>query len=38
MNYTVDNPFLKAESIIKELGKENFDSIIIDFHKETTAE
>jgi len=38
MNYNVENPFLKAEKIIQELWEKNFDAIIIDFHKETTAE
>lgn len=38
MNYNVENPFLCAEKIIQELWEKNFDAIVIDFHKETTAE
>lgn len=38
MNYSMENPFHKVEKILKELWEENFDSIMIDFHKETTSE
>lgn len=38
MNYSMENPFLKAEKMLKELWVENFDAIVIDFHKETTSE
>ena len=38
MNYTMENPFLKAEKILAGLWAENFDGIFIDFHKETTSE
>jgi metallophosphoesterase (TIGR00282 family) len=38
MNYSMENPFLKAEKMLKELWAENFDAIVIDFHKETTSE
>lgn len=35
---SVDNPFLKVESILKDIDPTSYDSIIIDYHKETTAE
>jgi hypothetical protein len=38
MNYNMTNPFHKAEDILNELWEENFDAIILDFHKETTSE
>jgi calcineurin-like phosphoesterase len=38
MNYSMINPFHKVDEILKELWEENFDSIMIDFHKETTSE
>jgi metallophosphoesterase (TIGR00282 family) len=34
----VDNPFLKAKSILQSLKHEKIDSIIIDLHKEATSE
>lgn len=38
MNYNVDNPFFTIEDILEKTKWENLDWIIIDFHKETTAE
>jgi len=38
MRYNVDNPFLKIDSILKEFLGEKFDAIILDFHKEASAE
>jgi calcineurin-like phosphoesterase len=38
INYSMENTFLKAEKILAELWTENFDAIVIDFHKETTSE
>lgn len=34
----VYNPFLKIDEILQDLNIDNFDWIIIDFHKETTSE
>jgi metallophosphoesterase (TIGR00282 family) len=34
----VDNPFRKADEVLKALEKESPDYIIVDFHSETTAE
>jgi len=38
MRYNVDNPFLKINDILKELSNQEFDGIILDFHKEASAE
>ncbi len=38
MKYNVYNPFLKAEEIISSINPNDYDWIIVDFHKETTAE
>lgn len=38
MNKKVYNPFEVADDILEELKWEKFDWIIVDFHKETTAE
>jgi len=38
MRYNVYNPFLKIDSILRKLDKESFDAIILDFHKEASAE
>jgi len=38
MNNIVDNPFHKIKEIIEKISWEKLDWIIIDFHKETTAE
>ncbi len=38
MRYNVDNPFLKINKILEKTKWENFDWIIVDFHKEATAE
>lgn len=38
MNHRVYNPFLKADEILEEFKNENLDWIIIDFHKEASAE
>lgn len=34
----VYNPFLKIDEILASFEKERFDGIIVDFHRETTAE
>lgn len=38
MNFSVYNPFLKVDELLKELWEDNFDWIIVDFHKETSSE
>jgi len=38
MRYNVYNPFLKIDEILKEVSNENIDAIIVDFHKEASAE
>jgi len=38
MRYNVYNPFLKIDEILKETSDENIDAIILDFHKEASAE
>lgn len=38
MNYKVSSPFLKVDEILEKTKWEKFDWIIVDFHKETTAE
>lgn len=38
MNHKVLNPFLISEEILEKTGWENVDWVVIDFHKETTAE
>jgi calcineurin-like phosphoesterase len=38
MNTKVYNPFLKIDEILNNYSNENFDAIIVDFHRETTAE
>lgn len=38
MNYKVTSPFFKIEEILKATENEKLDWIIVDFHKEATAE
>ncbi len=38
MKYNVHNPFIKIEEILNQFKEEKIDAIIIDFHKEATAE
>lgn len=38
MNFNVENPFFSIDKILEETKNEKLDWIIIDFHKETTAE
>ncbi len=38
MNYRVENPFLKIEGILEKTKWKKIDWIILDFHKEATAE
>lgn len=38
MNHKVENPFLKIESLLKEIPKSSYDVAILEFHRETTAE
>lgn len=34
----LDNPFLVADRLLRELESERFDAVFVDFHRETTAE
>lgn len=34
----MDNPFLCVDALLLEHEKEHFDAIIVDFHRETSAE
>jgi hypothetical protein len=34
----VYNPFLKADEILSFYARESFDAVLVDFHRETTAE
>jgi calcineurin-like phosphoesterase len=38
MKDQVYNPFLKIHELLKELNLDDFNAIIIDFHRETTSE
>lgn len=38
MKYSVSNPFLKLDEILNEVDKKDYDAVIVDFHKEATAE
>jgi calcineurin-like phosphoesterase len=38
MNHKVDNPFVKIESILSEVSPESYNAVILEFHRETTAE
>lgn len=38
MKYNVYNPFLKLDEILKNQDLQDIDAIVVDFHKETTAE
>ena len=38
MKYNVYNPFLEIDKILKKFSDKKIDTIIIDFHKEATAE
>lgn len=38
MNHKVKNPFLTVEKILKEVPEKDYDAIIVEFHRETTAE
>lgn len=38
MNHKVDNPFTTIEKILFKYDKSEYDSIVLDFHKEATAE
>lgn len=38
MNHKVANPFLCADQIIKKYNTSDYDGVVIDFHKEVTAE
>ncbi|MFK7780428.1 MAG: TIGR00282 family metallophosphoesterase [Candidatus Gracilibacteria bacterium] len=38
MNHRVINPFIKVDEILETTKDENIDGIIVDFHKEATAE
>ena len=34
----LDNPFLRVDSLLESLSGDDYDGIIVDFHRETTAE
>jgi len=36
--HRVENPFLKAEELLDMIPKEDYDTCIVEFHRETTAE
>lgn len=38
MSHKVDNPFQKIHEIIETISPEKYDALIVDFHRETTAE
>jgi calcineurin-like phosphoesterase len=38
MKDQVYNPFLKIHEFLKDLNLDDFNAIIIDFHRETTSE
>ncbi len=38
MSHKVLNPFLKAQEILDSLDPKSYDAVIVDFHRETTAE
>jgi calcineurin-like phosphoesterase len=38
MSHKVYNPFLKIEEILLEYKKSDYDILIVEFHRETTAE
>jgi metallophosphoesterase (TIGR00282 family) len=38
MAHKVDNPFVKVEQILKEISPDSYDGVIVEFHRETTAE
>lgn len=38
MSHKVYNPFLKIDEILASYDKQEYDAVVIDFHRETTAE
>ena len=38
MSHKVYNPFLKISEILSSIPEEDYDAVILDFHRETTAE
>ena len=38
MNHKVSNPFLCVDDIITSYPRDSYDAVIVDFHRETTAE
>jgi calcineurin-like phosphoesterase len=36
--HRVKNPFLEVDEVLNKFKSEKFDSIVVDFHAETTAE
>lgn len=38
MNHKVDNAFIKVEEILSQVPKSDYDAVIVEFHRETTAE
>ena len=38
MSHKVYNPFLKIDEILESYSPESYDILIVEFHRETTAE
>jgi calcineurin-like phosphoesterase len=38
MSHKVDNPFVKIEEILLNIPKDSYDAVMVEFHRETTAE
>jgi calcineurin-like phosphoesterase len=38
MNHKVENPFHKITEILDQVPESDYDSCIVEFHRETTAE
>ncbi len=38
MSHNVENPFLKVSQTLKDISEDEYDAVILDFHRETTAE
>jgi len=38
MSHKVHNPFLKVQEILDQIPPESYDAVVLDFHRETTAE
>jgi len=38
ISHKVDNPFLKISELLEKISPDSYDGIVVDFHRETTAE